>query len=118
MKIFKPKFWYKKNSLISFLLIPLSAFLQFLIVVKKNLIKKEKFSIPIICIGNIYVGGTGKTPLCIEIAEGLIKKNKKIAIIKNFECQIIKNQQQIDSLNKYGTKILKETVLELNTYLK
>ena len=84
MKIFKPKFWYKKNSLISFLLIPLSAFLQFLIVVKKNLIKKEKFSIPIICIGNIYVGGTGKTPLCIEIAEGLIKKNKKIAIIKKY----------------------------------
>ena len=39
-------------------------------------------------------------------------------IIKNFECQIIKNQQQIDSLNKYGTKILKQTVLELNTYLK
>ena len=39
-------------------------------------------------------------------------------IIKNFESPIIKNQKQIDFLNSYGDKILKETALELNAYLK
>jgi len=84
MKIFKPKFWHKKNSLISFFLLPLSLFFQFLIISIKYLKKNKKFSIPVICVGNIYVGGTGKTPLCIELTNILKKSNKKIAIIKKF----------------------------------
>ena len=84
MKIFKPKFWHKKNSLISFFLLPISLIFQFLIILKKNLKKRKKFSIPVICVGNIYVGGTGKTPLCIELFNILRKLNKKIAIIKKF----------------------------------
>ncbi len=41
---------------------------------------------------------------------------KKLTL--NFDAQITKDQEQIDLLNNYGEKILKETVLELNTYLK
>ena len=65
-------------------MLPFSIFFQFLINIKKILKKKEKFSIPIVCVGNIYLGGTGKTPLCIEIAKILKKSNKKIAIVKKF----------------------------------
>ena len=82
MKIFKPKFCQEKNSLLSFSLFPLSIFFQFLITLKKILKRKEKFSIPVICVGNIYLGGTGKTPLCIQLAGILKKFNKKNAIIK------------------------------------
>jgi len=82
MKILKPNFWHKKNSLISFFLLPLSFFFQFLIIFNKILRKKEKFTIPVICVGNIYLGGTGKTPLCIELTEILKKLYKKIAIIR------------------------------------
>jgi len=39
-------------------------------------------------------------------------------IIKSFTNPIITNQQQLDSLNNYGEKILKETATELNAYLK
>ena len=84
MKIFKPKFWHKKNTLISFLLLPLSFFFQVLICIQKVLKKKEKFSIPVICVGNIYLGGTGKTPLCIELVKILKELNKKTVIIKKF----------------------------------
>jgi tetraacyldisaccharide 4'-kinase len=99
MKIFKPKFWHKKNSLISFFLLPLSIFFQFFLVLKKKLKKKNKFFIPIICVGNIYVGGTGKTPLCIELTNLLRKSNKKIAIVKKFykahndEVRLIKSKK-------------------------
>ena len=82
MKIFKPKFWAKKNSLIGFFLLPLSIFFQILIFVKNKLSVKKNVSIPVICVGNIYIGGTGKTPLSIEIAKILQNLNKKVAIIK------------------------------------
>ena len=84
IRIFKPKFWHNKNSLTSLLLAPISFFLQLLIKFKKILTKENRFSIPIICVGNIYLGGTGKTPVCIEIADKLKRSNKKIAIIKKF----------------------------------
>ena len=82
MKMLKPKFWSQKNSLLSFILFPLSIFLQILIYLKKKITKKRKVSIPVICVGNIYLGGTGKTPLSIEIVKILEKLNKKTAIIK------------------------------------
>ena len=82
MKIFKPKFWNKKNSLIGFILLPFSILLQILLFVRSKITIGRKFSIPIICVGNIYIGGTGKTPLSIEIATILQKLNRKAAIIK------------------------------------
>ena len=38
-------------------------------------------------------------------------------ITKNFEIQIINDKHQVNLLNDYGEKILKETALELNKYL-
>ena len=84
MKIFKPKFWHKKNSLISLIFFPFSIFFQFFIAIRRMLKKERKFSIPVICIGNIYLGGTGKTPFCIELAAILKKLDVKIAIVKKF----------------------------------
>tara|TARA_A100001011_G_C14298919_1_gene839820 strand:+ start:1661 stop:2590 length:930 start_codon:yes stop_codon:yes gene_type:complete len=84
MKFLKPKFWDRKYSLLSFLLLPLSLVLQLLNVVKEKLTKVHKFTIPVVCVGNIYIGGTGKTPLSIFIAKELIKQNKRPALIKKY----------------------------------
>ena len=74
MNFFKPKFWDKnKISFFFFLLFPVSLLIKVLSLFKRFLIKTNQSSIPIICVGNIYLGGTGKTPLCIEIF--LILKN-------------------------------------------
>ncbi len=68
MKFFKPKFWDKnKISLYSIILFPLSIFVKFLSFLKIFLTKTNNFKIPIICVGNIYIGGTGKTPLCNKL---------------------------------------------------
>ena len=82
MRTLKPNFWKKKNSLISFFLLPLSLFIQTLIALQSRYTERRKSSIPVICVGNIYVGGTGKTPLSIEIVGILSKLNKKGAIVK------------------------------------
>ena len=82
MKLLKPKFWNKKNNLMSLMLLPVSLSLQLLITIKNSFIKKVRFSIPVICVGNIYLGGTGKTPVSIEIVKILKELGKKTAIIK------------------------------------
>ena len=84
MKLIKPKFWgYKKPHLYSYLLLPLSIILSLLSKIKSKP-KLANPNIKTICIGNIYIGGTGKTSLVIKIKEILEKKNIKICFIKKF----------------------------------
>ena len=81
----KPKFWdFKKPNYLSYLLLPFTIpivlnnyFLSF----KK---KKNNRNIKTICLGNIYVGGTAKTPLTIKLNQILQKLNFKTATIKKF----------------------------------
>ncbi len=86
MKLIKPNFWQTKNF-ISFILYPLSL-VTYLINISKILFIKKKFAIKTICIGNIFVGGTGKTSLAIEINELLNKKFKTIFIKKKYKNQL------------------------------
>ena len=85
MKIIKPVFWSEKNFL-SLLLYPLTV-LTFLINLIKKFSVKKKFSIKTICIGNICVGGTGKTPLSIKIDKILKKKYKTVFVKKKYSDQ-------------------------------
>ncbi len=62
---------------ISILLLPITFVYCLLTFLKKNLSKAKDFSIPIISVGNLTVGGSGKTPIIIELA----KRYKKVAII-------------------------------------
>jgi len=83
MNFFKPKFWDRDQiSFYAILLIPITLLIKLLVFFKTNLTKKNKASIPIICVGNIYLGGTGKTPLCIEIFSILKNLDMKPAFIR------------------------------------
>ncbi len=83
MSLLKPKFWDKNQvSIFSILLLPIALIIKLLSILKKYTTKTYKFSIPVICVGNIYLGGTGKTPLCIEIFSILKNLNKNPAFIR------------------------------------
>ena len=83
MNLFKPKFWDKNQiSFFSVLLFPVTLLIKFLAFFKASITKKYESPIPIICVGNIYLGGTGKTPLCIEIFSILKNLNMKPAFIR------------------------------------
>ena len=86
MKIRKPLFWNNKN-LISLSLIPVSL-ITFIINFFKNFLLKKNYKIKTICVGNIYVGGTGKTSLSIEINNILKKKFKTVFIKKKYINQL------------------------------
>jgi len=82
MYLKKPVFWDKQNpTLLSYLLLPLTLIYYLIFNIKKILTIKKTFQAKIICVGNIYIGGTGKTPLSDKISK-LLKKYYKVAIIK------------------------------------
>ncbi len=86
-----PKFWYKKEETIySKALYPLSLFFRFGTKIR-NLISLEKLSpLPTICIGNIVVGGAGKTPVAMKVCSMLIKSGYKPHFISKGYASIIK----------------------------
>jgi len=83
MNFLKPKFWDKnKISLFSILLFPVALIIKLLFLLKNLFIKSNQCNIPIICVGNIYLGGTGKTPISIEIYFILKNLNMNPAFIR------------------------------------
>jgi tetraacyldisaccharide 4'-kinase len=102
MKFRKPYFWdYKKPSFLSFLLLPLT----FPLIINNFLLKlkrKNIFNVKIkkICIGNIYLGGTGKTPLVIKIYQILNNLMFNTATIKKFYSSHIDEQKMLNDNTK------------------
>ena len=98
----KPKFWdEKKVNLISFFLLPFTIVIYFSNIVK-NFYNGKKFNIKTICVGNIYLGGTGKTPLSIEIFNILKKLKFKVVFIKKFHSNF---KDELRLLSKIGPVI-------------
>ena len=98
MKLNKPRFWdNKKISFFSIILSPFTFIVLIVIFFKKFFTRPKKFNIPIICVGNIYLGGTGKTPTSIFLAVELANLGFKPAIIRKYyeehkdEHNLIKN---------------------------
>ncbi|MCX8701347.1 tetraacyldisaccharide 4'-kinase [Gilliamella sp. B2840] len=79
------KLWYGKNRLF-WLLIPFSLLYGIIAFVRRFLYKMGIFKswhspVPIIVIGNLSVGGNGKTPLAISLIEALEAKGLKVGLV-------------------------------------
>ena len=103
MKIKKPKFWDQNYfTILSLLFLPITLLYIIIIKIRKIFSNPKKFPIGIICVGNIYVGGTGKTPISIKICKILKELDQNPVVIK----KKYKNQYDEVSLIKKYSKIL------------
>lgn len=75
--------WQKHKSLLAVLLLPLSWLFKLIIIVRRFVLSKQQrpFMIPVVVIGNLSVGGNGKTPMIISLANELQKIGLKVGIV-------------------------------------
>jgi len=78
--------WQHPNSFLSFLLKPLSMLFAKIAAKRRDdfvsgRLKSEKLPVPVVMVGNIHAGGTGKTPIVAALVSGLQEKGVKVGII-------------------------------------
>ena len=115
MNFKKPKFWdHSGLSFWSIILYPFSLLFLVTSLVIRLLKTQKKFPIPIICVGNIYLGGTGKTPLALEIFKIVKSSGKNPGFIKKGYDYLYDEIQMLEKIGKtYLNKNRKEAISEL-----
>ena len=85
MNLKKPKFWdYKEPNLIAYLLLPFTIIIKISNFVFEFTNKKKFKDIKTLCVGNIYLGGTGKTPTTLHLYKIMKKLNFNVVTAKKF----------------------------------
>ncbi len=103
MNLKKPKFWdYKKPNTLAYLLLPISYLFKLPRLFKRKS-KNKNSKIRTICVGNIYLGGTGKTSLSIKINEILNERKIKACFVKKFYFTQLDEQKLLESRGKLFT---------------
>ncbi len=97
MQLQAPKFWESKG-LVAYLLWPLSCIYGLVTRIRKllfqiKLLPSQQLPVPVIFIGNIRVGGTGKTPCVIALARALQHKGFQPGVMtRGYRSQLSSDQ--------------------------
>ena len=108
------KFWYS-TSVLKWLLFPLSFFVRLIAILKRYLYQKEiiksyQAPVPVLVVGNISVGGTGKTPIIVSLVKELSKQGVRIGLVSRGYKSSIKSGahlvQDSDDASLIGDEVL------------
>src|SRR5467141_1501007 len=82
---FAARHWYRLSP-VSVLLFPISLVFRLLVALRRLLFRigalpSARLHVPVIVVGNLTVGGTGKTPLILALAEALRRKGRRPGIL-------------------------------------
>lgn len=106
-------YWYT-SSIINWLLLPLSWFYCLVAIIRRklyrlNFLHSYSSPVPVIVIGNIVVGGSGKTPLLLSLCEYIQKKGFKPGVVsRGYGGSVngVKQVQQVDVAEVVGDEPL------------
>ncbi|KTD16660.1 tetraacyldisaccharide 4'-kinase [Legionella jordanis] len=112
MMINPEKLWYGQHPL-RWLLWPFSLIYKALLPLRRSYLQlfcQKNFPIPVIVVGNLTVGGVGKTPLVIALAKKLQMKGLRVGIVsRGYGAQIKQFPYEVssgDSANRVGDEPL------------
>jgi tetraacyldisaccharide 4'-kinase len=91
-----PKFWYRSRSWQAILLSPLGVLYAWATARRQKNARPSQIDIPVICIGNLNVGGTGKTPTTIAIAQMLTSRGIAVHIVSRGYGGFLQAVTQVD----------------------
>ena len=112
MNLKKPNFWDQKTpNLFAYLLLPIALIIKIFTSFKKKPDNK-KMNIKTICIGNFYIGGTGKTSLCIKINQILEKRKIKSCFIKKFYKNQTDEQKLLENNGKLFLSLTRKEAIQ------
>lgn len=103
----QPKFWERKSKILFILLFPFSVL--YFILSKLDyfikLITAYTPKKPVVCIGNLTVGGTGKTPTLLAITDYLEKQKVKFVIVsKGYKSKLASKEPIVVNPKKHNAK--------------
>src|SRR5690606_8780401 len=75
-----PPFWWEKPDWRARALYPISSIYGWVAARRMINARREKLDVPVLCVGNFTVGGTGKTPVAIALA----RQAKKMHLTPGF----------------------------------
>jgi tetraacyldisaccharide 4'-kinase len=75
-----------RRGVVNYALLPIAGFFYVLSKIRKafyrlGIFRVNQFNIPIVVVGNITVGGSGKTPVVIKLVEYLQQHGKKVGVV-------------------------------------
>lgn len=110
------KIWYSTAKPWIFLFVPFSWIYQVIIFLRRwmyrfRLFKTTRFSVPVIVVGNITVGGTGKTPLVITLVNLLKAKGWNPGVVSRGYGGKISTSLQVVTENSDPTQVGDEPLL-------
>jgi tetraacyldisaccharide 4'-kinase len=109
-----PKFWSNKNSRLAKALEPISKVYSFVSNAKINSVTPEKLQVPVICVGNVVLGGAGKTPT-VELICDILKANSlNPHILSSGYGGYLKNVVRVDTTLHFYLQVGDESLLLAN----
>lgn len=105
------------RNIVNYLLLPLAMIFYLLVLFRKalyhvNLLTTYKFDVPVIVVGNITVGGTGKTPVVIALVQHFKKQGKKVGVVsRGYGGQLKGSASQLINEQSTASEIGDESIL-------
>ena len=90
-----PKFW-QQNNMLSRALQPVAWMYEYISLWYSKRIKPQKIAVPVICVGNLVMGGAGKTPTVLALVDMLKKMKHSPHILSSGYGAVIKDSIQVN----------------------